>query len=126
MLEEPRELLDLALLPLKPPEPPPTAEEPLDAPPPPPPRLEELALGLAPPPPRLVELALGPAPPPPRPDELAPAPPPRPDEVALGPAPAPPRLPAPLCWREPVWRLLLPRASPRADPPYLFAVPLLE
>jgi hypothetical protein len=98
MLDEPRELLDLALLPLKPPEPPPTAEEPLDPPPPPvpPPRLDALALGLAPPP-RLEVLALG----------RAPAP--------------PPRLPAALCWRALVWRL-----PPRADPPYLLAVDLFE
>jgi len=115
MLDDPRELLDRALLPLKPFEPPPTAEEPLDPPPPPPLRLEELALGLAPPPPRLEAPALG----------LAPPPPPRLEELARGLAPAPPpRLPAPACWRAAAWPLL-PREPPRADPPYLFAVDLL-
>ena len=57
MLEAPRELLAFALLPLKPPEPPPIALEPFEA---------LLALGLAPPPPlRFALLALGLAPPPP-------------------------------------------------------------
>jgi len=72
MLEEPRELLALALLPLKPSEPPPKAPD-FEPPPPPPPLELELALA---PPPRLAELALA--------------------ERVLAPALAP-RLPPPPC-----------------------------
>lgn len=98
MLEEPRELLALALLPLKPSEPPPKAPD-FEPPPPPPPLELELALA---PPPRLLVLALAPAPPP-RLAELALA------ERVLAPELVP-RLPPPPC----------------ADPPYLFAVAWLE
>lgn len=100
MLEAPRALLDFALLPLKPPEPPPRAPELFEAPallapglaPPPLLRFAVLALGLAPPP-RFAVLALGLAPPP------------RFAEVALAPAAD-----------------CRPAAPPFVEPPYLLAV----
>src|SRR5262249_24146342 len=111
MLDEPRELLDRALLPLKPPEPPPKALELREARP-------ELRLAPAPP---LRLLALAPAPP-----LRLPAPAPPPPPLARAPAP-PPRLPALrlLALAVPP-RLPEPRDSPRAVPPYLPAVALLE
>src|ERR1051325_3163037 len=115
ILDAPRELLARALDPLNPPEPPPKAPPPLD---PPPEDTLRLPMRSPPPPPRFA---------------------PRPS------APPAPRFPAPDCWRPPrsivpacapcprlpncpwFWRALacrLPMESPRAVPPYLFAVAL--
>lgn len=109
MLEAPRLLLSLALLPLYPPEPPPKAPEPPEVPP----ALDEVALGLAPLPPlRLeAEVALGAAP-------AAPAP----FDAVLAPGLVPVCRAAD-CWA--VWELAC-RLAPWAVPPYWLAVAWFE
>ena len=119
MLADPRELLARALLPLYPLEPPPK-----------PPALDALLLGMSRLPiwlPLELELRLL-APLPPRSMVLAPEALPRepPPDWALTPVPAP-RLappPPPSCWVEAA--RVPPADWPRVDPPYLFAVALLE
>jgi hypothetical protein len=119
ILDAPRELLERA--PLAPPEEPPKAPPPLELddalrfPPrsPLPPLFESMLLALGRLPPRSEAPARSPP--------LSPAPP---DArfAPLSPAPPDARLPAPCCcrWRASAWRF--PIESPRAVPPYLFAV----
>src|SRR5690348_5098403 len=117
MLDAPRELLARALDPLIPPEPPPKAPPPLD---PPPEETLRLPTRSPPPPPRFAPTLF--APPAPR----LPAPdcwrPPRSIVPACAPCPLPPNCP----WFCRALACRLPMESPRAVPPYLFAVALFE
>src|SRR5215469_11300697 len=120
MLEAPRELLARALPPLIPPEPPPKAPPPLEEPPEPDETLRLPTRSPPPPPPRFDPKPLAPS------DPRLPAPDCRPPPRSMLPACAPcPRPPScPWFWRALAWRL--PMESPRAVPPYLLAVALLE